>query len=94
MPLDYVVPSTSTVINTTDEAARSFLQHNLVPYTDYSFQIDAFTSKGNGPNCTAFIVRTEEEGTLGFFLFSTGLRFVLDSGFELNKAKIRLDDDN
>ena len=62
MPPDYEVSHTRVVVNTTDESARAFLQHNLVPYTDYSFQVDAFTSKGNGPNCTAFIVRTEEEG--------------------------------
>lgn len=62
MPPDYEVPGKDTIVNTTDAAQRSFLQHNLLPYTDYSFQVDAFTSKGNSPNCTAFIVRTEEEG--------------------------------
>ena len=63
MPQDYEAPNKSAVINTTDATARSFVQHNLLPYTDYSFQMDAFTSKGNGPKCTAFIIRTEQEGT-------------------------------
>ena len=85
MPSDYVAPLKNEVINTTDEAARSFIQHNLVPYTDYSFHVNGFTSKGNGPNCTAFIVRTEEEGMLS--LFWIGLAFVL--GLRL-KVGIRL----
>lgn len=62
MPADYIAPNKTIIINTTDPSARSFIQHNLVPYTDYSFQVDAFTSKGNGPKCSAFVVRTEEEG--------------------------------
>jgi hypothetical protein len=72
MPADYIAPQKSTVINTTDKAARSFIQLDLVPYTDYSFQVDAFTSKGKGPNCTSFIVRTEEEGIHAFISLGSG----------------------
>ena len=72
MPADYIAPQKGTLINTTDEAARSFIQLDLVPYTDYSFQVDAFTSKGKGPTCASFIVRTEEEGIHAFISLGTG----------------------
>ena len=75
MPADYSAPEKGTIVNTTEEPARSFVQHRLLPYTDYSFQVDAFTSKGNGPNCSAFIVRTEEEGIHDFI--ADGIRICL-----------------
>lgn len=45
MPFYYIPPDNNCmIINTAEETARSFILRDLVTYTDYSFQVDAFTS--------------------------------------------------
>ncbi|XP_028396320.1 uncharacterized protein LOC114520285 [Dendronephthya gigantea] len=93
MPADYIAPDKRTIMNTTEEPARLFVQHRLLPYTDYSFKVDAFTSKGNGPNCSAFIVRTEEEAPLvspgNITLYNTSSTSIEVNWFALNQNIIR-----
>ena len=61
-PLTYFKHYNLTVTNTILASPRTFVRDWLIPYTDYSFQVAALTSKGEGPRCEHFVVRTEEEG--------------------------------
>ena len=52
----------STQIKITSESTRTKVVTGLDEYTEYEFQVLAFTSVGDGPNGTVMSVRTKEDG--------------------------------
>ena len=52
----------STQIKITSESTRTKVVTGLDEYTEYEFQVLAFTSVGDGPNGTVISLRTKEDG--------------------------------
>ena len=52
----------STKIKINSESTRTQVITGLDKYTEYEFQVLAFTSVGDGPNGTVMSVRTTEDG--------------------------------
>ena len=52
----------STQIKIDSESTRTQVVTGLDKYTEYEFQVLAFTSVGDGPNGTVMSVQTKEDG--------------------------------
>ncbi len=53
-----------TTLNINNGASRSENVTNLDKYTEYEFQMLAFTSVGDGPKSSAVVERTKEDGKM------------------------------
>ena len=53
---------TTTIVTINSEVTLSKVVHGLFKYTEYEFQVSAFTSVGDGPKSVVNIERTKEDG--------------------------------
>ena len=52
----------STMVNQSVTSRESVTIYNLIPFTDYNFQVQAYTSAGVGPFSDSLITKTLEAG--------------------------------
>lgn len=53
---------TTTIVTINSEVTLSKVVNGLFKYTEYEFQVSAFTSVGDGPKSSSRIERTKEDG--------------------------------
>ena len=86
----------STTITITNQGSLTKAVTGLQKYTEYEFQVLAFTSVGDGPNSSVIVKRTKEDGKiiivfLTFLFGGQALAFLLTKTFLLTKGKYELD---
>ena len=59
-----VFSGSATMLQVDDGATRTETVTGLDKYTEYEFQVLAFTSNGYGPNSSVEVGRTHEDGEL------------------------------
>ena len=57
-----VSPATQVILNITNGTVETKEISGLKKYTEYEFQVLAFTSAGDGPKSSVVVVRTNEDG--------------------------------